>query len=223
MTTTLFHGGTIWRGADQPTAEALLVREGIGEALDVAARRLAVEAEATGEQVQHVDLDGGFLMPAFGDGHAHPLFGGLEAEGPDVRSCTSIPAIVDEVRRYAESHPDVAWIQGASYDGSLAEGGLFDAHWLDEAVPDRPVVLRAWDYHTVWCNSRALELAGIDADTPDPVLGEIPRRDDGSPLGTLREWGAVDLVTAVMLPRSLDLGLRALERAGRYYLDRGVT
>ena len=223
MTSTLFHGGTIWRGADEPTAGAVFVHEGVVEAIDVVARRLAAEAESAGEHVEQVDLDGGFLMPAFGDGHAHPLFGGLEAEGPDVRSCTSIPAVVDEVRRYAEAHPEVAWIQGASYDGSLAEGGLFDARWLDEAVPDRPVVLRAWDYHTVWCNSRALELAGIDADTPEPVLGEIPRRDDGSPLGTLREWGAVELVTDVASARPLEERLRALERAADYYLARGVT
>jgi len=223
VTSTLFHGGTIWRGADEPTAGAVFVREGVVEALDVVARRLAAEAESAGEHVEQVDLDGGFLMPAFGDGHAHPLFGGLEAEGPDVRSCTSIPAVVDEVRRYAEAHPEVAWIQGASYDGSLAEGGLFDARWLDEAVPDRPVVLRAWDYHTVWCNSRALELAGIDADTHEPVLGEIPRRDDGSPLGTLREWGAVELVTDVASARPLEERLRALERAADYYLARGVT
>jgi len=223
VTSTLFHGGTIWRGADEPTAGAVFVHEGVVEAIDVVARRLAAEAESAGEHVEQVDLDGGFLMPAFGDGHAHPLFGGLEAEGPDVRSCTSIPAVVDEVRRYAEAHPEVAWIQGASYDGSLAEGGLFDARWLDEAVPDRPVVLRAWDYHTVWCNSRALELAGIDADTPEPVLGEIPRRDDGSPLGTLREWGAVELVTDVASARPLEERLRALERAADYYLARGVT
>ncbi|BDZ54548.1 hypothetical protein GCM10025870_16210 [Agromyces marinus] len=127
------------------------------------------------------------------------------------------------MRRYADAHPELEWITGASYDGSLAEGGLFDARLLDRAVPDRPVVLRAWDYHTVWVNSRALELAGIHADTPEPELGEIPRRPDGTPIGTLREWGAVDLVAAVMPSRSAEVGLRALHRAGRYYLERGVT
>lgn len=223
MTTTLFHGGTIWRGAAQATSAALLVRDGVVEALDAVAQRLASEAEANGEHVDRVDLEGGFLMPSFGDGHAHPLFGGLEAEGPDVRSCTSIPEIVAEVRRFAAEHPDREWIEGASYDGSLAEGGLFDARWLDEAVADRPVVLRAWDYHTVWCNSRALELAGIDAETPEPLLGEIPRRADGSPLGTLREWGAVELVTDVVPARPVEERLRALERAADYYLARGVT
>ena len=114
---------------------------------------------------------------------AHPLLGGLEAVGPPVGACTSVDEIIDAVRKFADDHPDDEWIIGASYDGSLAPGGLFDARWLDAAVPDRPVVLRAWDYHTAWCNSVALDRAGITADTPDPVLGEIPRREDGSVLG----------------------------------------
>lgn len=220
MTTTYFHGGTVWTGPGAAGERELLVRDGRVEAVGAEAAASATDAT---DAVDVVDLDGGFLMPSFGDGHAHPMFGGLEAEGPDVRACGSVAEIVAEVRRYAEAHPELDWITGASYDGSLAEAGLFDARWLDEAVADRPVVLRAWDYHTVWVNSRALELAGIDASTPDPELGEIPRRDDGTPLGTLREWGAVDLVTAVMPPRSLETGARALERAGRYYLERGVT
>lgn len=219
MTTTFFHGGTVWTGAGGGDERALLVRDGVVVAVGAAAE---AAASAAGE-VERIDLEGGFLMPSFGDGHAHPMFGGLEADGPDVRSCRSVEEIVAEVRRYAEAHPELEWITGASYDGSLAEQGLFDARWLDDAVADRPVLLRAWDYHTVWVNSRALELAGIDAATPEPELGEIPRREDGTPLGTLREWGAVDLVTAVMPPRSVEAGVRALERAGRYYLERGVT
>ncbi|GAA4067504.1 amidohydrolase [Agromyces indicus] len=219
MTTTFFHGGTVWTGAGGGDERALLVRDGVVVAVGAAAE---AAASAAGE-VERIDLEGEFLMPSFGDGHAHPMFGGLEADGPDVRSCRSVEEIVAEVRRYAEAHPELEWITGASYDGSLAEQGLFDARWLDDAVADRPVLLRAWDYHTVWVNSRALELAGIDAATPEPELGGIPRREDGTPLGTLREWGAVDLVTAVMPPRSVEAGVRALERAGRYYLERGVT
>lgn len=219
MTTTFFHGGTVWTGAGGGDERALLVRDGVVVAVGAAAEAAASAAS----EVERIDLEGEFLMPSFGDGHAHPMFGGLEADGPDVRSCRSVEEIVAEVRRYAEAHPELEWITGASYDGSLAEQGLFDARWLDDAVADRPVLLRAWDYHTVWVNSRALELAGIDAATPEPELGEIPRREDGTPLGTLREWGAVDLVTAVMPPRSVEAGVRALERAGRYYLERGVT
>ena len=224
MTTTLFHNGTIWLGAEAEPAESLLVRQGVIAAIgtDEVDRHLET-LSSDQDSIERVDLDGGFLMPSFGDGHAHPIFGGMEAEGPQVRACSSVDEIVAEVRRYAAAHPDEKWITGASYDGSLVAGGLFDARWLDEAVSDRPVVLRAWDYHTVWCNSRALELAGITAETPEPEIGEIPRREDGSPLGTLREWGAVDLIDAVRPPQEESVRLRALERAADYYRRRGVT
>lgn len=201
------------------TTDALLVGDGVILAVGDQARTAAAEHPDTVE----IDLDGGFLMPSCGDGHAHPLLGGLEYVGPAVRPCTSVAEIVEAVRAYAEEHPDEEWIVGASYDSSLAPGGLFDARWLDEAVPDRPVVLRAWDYHTMWVNSVALERAGITAETADPPLGEIPRRDDGSVLGTLREWGAVDLVTAVMPRRDEDVRVAALGTAADYYLARGVT
>lgn len=213
---TFFAGGTVWTGVNGQTTDALLVVDGAVQAVGEQARSLAAGAE-------QVDLGGGFLMPSFGDGHAHPLPGGLEAIGPQVRRCKSVDEIVDEVRRFAAEHPDDEWIVGASYDSSLAPDGLFDARWLDAAVPDRPVVLRAWDYHTVWCNSVALERAGITADTPDPVLGAIPHRADGSVLGTLREWGAVDLVHNVVPERDPKVRVDALRTAADYYLARGVT
>jgi predicted amidohydrolase YtcJ len=212
VSATLFTGGVIWTGREE--TDTLLVVDGVV---------VAIGADARGQAATVVDLDGGFLMPSFADGHAHPLYGGLEAVGPAVREAATIDDIVLAVKRFADENPNEEWIVGASYDGSLAEGGLFDARWLDAAVPDRPVVLRAWDYHTVWCNSVALQRAGITRDTPDPVLGEIPRRADGSVLGTLREWGAVDLVMNVMPPRDEEVRLDALATAAEYYLARGVT
>ncbi|HEU4808185.1 MAG TPA: amidohydrolase family protein, partial [Homoserinimonas sp.] len=216
--TVLFTGGTVWMGPAQEDEAALLIAGGRVKATGAEAIHLADQLGA-----HHVDLAGGFLMASFGEGHAHPIFGGLEASGPQVRACGSVAEIVAEVRRFAEANPEQEWIIGASYDGSLAPNGLFDAQWLDEAVSDRPVMLRAWDYHTVWCNSRALELAGIDRGTPDPELGEIPRREDGSPLGTLREWGAVELVTAVSTGYSLDDRVDALRRATEHYAALGTT
>jgi len=215
MSAVLFTGGTIWTGSGD--TDAVLVSDGIVRAVGAQAR------EHASGGVETVELQGGFLMPSFGDGHAHPLYGGLEAAGPAVRPCRSIDEILAAVRTYADEHPDEEWIVGASYDGSLAPESLFDARWLDSVVPDRPVVLRAWDYHTVWCNTVALDRAGITTDTPDPVLGEIPRRADGSVLGTLREWGAVDLVANVMPPRDEEVRIAALDTAADYLLAHGVT
>ena len=215
MTAVLFVGGTVWTGTAD--TDALLVVDGLVRATGDRARAAAPAG------TEAVDLGGGFLMPSFGDGHAHPLYGGLEAAGPAVRACGSVEEILAAVRTYAESNPDQDWILGASYDGSLAPEGLFDARWLDSVVPDRPVVLRAWDYHTVWCNTAALQRAGITADTPDPPLGEIPRRPDGSVLGTLREWGAVDLVMNAAPPRDERVRSTALDTAADYLLAHGVT
>lgn len=215
VSATLFSGGTIWTGSHD--VDALLVSDGVVSAVGDEARAKAPVG------VETVDLGGGFLMPSFGDGHAHPLYGGLEAAGPEVRPCRSVDEILATVKRYADDNPDEEWIVGASYDGSLAPEGLFDARWLDSVVPDRPVVLRAWDYHTVWCNTAAIERAGIRPDTPDPVLGEIPHRPDGSVLGTLREWGAVDLVMNVMPARDEAVRIAALDTAADYLLARGVT
>ena len=215
MGSTLFFGGTVWTGAED--ADALLVTDGLVAAAGAPARATAPP------DARQVDLDGGFLMASFGDGHAHPLYGGLEAAGPEVRPCRSVEEILAAVKKYADDHPGQGWIVGASYDGSLAPEGLFDARWLDSVVADRPVVLRAWDYHTVWCNTVALDRAGITPDTPDPMLGEIPHRTDGSVLGTLREWGAVDLVMNVLPAHDEAVRSAALDTAADYLLARGVT
>lgn len=170
-----------------------------------------------------IDADGRVLLPSFGDGHAHPLFGGYEFLGPQLKGVEGIDDIVNNVRTFADSHPELEWIVGGSYESWLAPNGEFDARWLDEAVPDRPVVLRATDYHTVWCNSVALERAGITAETPDPELGWIVRRPDGTPMGTLREWDAVDLVMTKVPAFSLDDQVRAIEIACRELASTGIT
>lgn len=219
MSTTVFTGGTILSSyrsdADEHTAVA--VEDGRIIAIDAEARALSATADET------VDLLGGVLAPAFGDGHAHPLQGGLEKLGPQVRSCTSIEEIVACVTAWADAHPEQEWIYGGSYDATLAPDGMFDARWLDAAIPDRPVVLRAWDYHTVWVNSEALRRAGIDASTPEPALGRIPRRSDGSPLGILQEPGAVDLLIPAEPGRTHDERVEALRLATAEYAELGIA
>lgn len=212
MPDLVFTGGAIWTGAE--VTGALAVTDG---------RISAVGADALRRPGTLVDLGGGFLMPSFGDGHAHPLFGGLEAQGPQIKGLTTVPDIVAEVARYAAEHPELEWIAGGSYDPSLVPGGDFDARWLDEAVPDRPVALRAYDYHTVWCNTAALERAGIGPGTPDPAIGWIVRRADGSPLGTLREWQACDLVLDLVPGKSADELVEGLAEAGRTMSSAGIT
>ncbi|MGW7070829.1 amidohydrolase [Streptomyces sp. NPDC054855] len=210
--------GAVRTGSDvHADTTALAVRDG---------RVVALGDEARGmTEVAHevVELGDGLLLPAFGDGHAHPLFGGLESFGPRIKDLTSVAAIVAEVGRWADAHPEAEWVVGASYDPALAPDGEFDARWLDAAVSERPVVLRAHDYHTVWCNSEALRRAGVRDSTPDPRLGWIVRRPDGSPMGTLREWHACDLVLDQVPTREEAELVEAVRRAGQAYARAGIT
>ena len=216
MTLTVFHSGSI-AGSPAGQTTAVAVADGVITAVGRAAEYLVPVADAL------QDLRGGYLGPAFGDGHAHPLFAGLEDIGPQIRQCTDLEEVLAAVARWADEHPRDGWIVGASYDATLSADGYFDARWLDSVVPDRPVLLRAWDYHTVWVNSRALEIAGITTDTPEPRLGRIIRRPDGSPMGTLCEPGAIDLVAAQVPAHDQNTLVFALARATAAFARAGVS
>jgi len=169
-----------------------------------------------------LDLTGQLIAPTFGDGHAHPLFAGREAFGPAVTDLTTLPEILAEIGRYAALHPS-GWIVGGAYEAAAIPGGDFEAKWIDELVPDRPVLLHAADHHTIWVNSKALEIAGITSETPDPDGGSIARYEDGSPKGTLREPQAMNLVLSNIPPQTLDQEVEALSHAAHLMLRQGIT
>jgi hypothetical protein len=172
---------------------------------------------------QTIDLEGGALLPGFVDGHVHPMIGGLEAVFVPIRDLQTPTAVVEAVGQWAKDHPDEEWIIGGGYNPAITADGCFESRWLDAVVADRPVVLRADDYHTVWCNSEALRRAGIDRDTPEPHDGVIVRREDGEAMGTLREWGANRLVLDLVPLPSLEVRLAALERGLATLAGTGVT
>jgi hypothetical protein len=200
-----------------PLARGVAVRDGVVVALDTDALDLASDAQET------VDLEGAVALPGFGDGHVHPLWGGVELAGPRVRDAGSVAEVVEAVRQYAAQHPHLDWIQGGPYDPALAPDGLFEAGLLDAAVPDRPVVLQSSDHHCAWVNSEALRRAGVTAATPDPDTGRVARRPDGSPLGTLVEWSAMDLVLRHAPRPTAGDKQRGVERATAMLASAGVT
>jgi predicted amidohydrolase YtcJ len=207
-----FTGGTIWC-SESVLASSLRIDNGTIVAID--------EQPHPGDEV--IELKGRFLAPAFMDGHAHPLFAGRQAQGPLVNGLQTVKEICAEVKRFADAHPDQPWIIGGAYEAAIIERGDFLATWLDEVVPDRPVVLRAVDHHTIWVNTKAIELAGITAATPDPDGGTIARNPDGSARGTLREPSAMDLVMLQSPAATIEKDVQAIAWASEQYLQCGVT
>ncbi|MBN9612346.1 MAG: amidohydrolase family protein, partial [Actinobacteria bacterium] len=222
MTLTVFTGGTVIVKAARDGV--IIVESAVAfESGRVVA--LGADAASLGDRVgaEVIDLEGGTLVPGLGEGHAHPVLGGLEAAGPRVRQAENLEGIIAAVGAWRRENPDAEWIVGASYDATFAPGGLFDAHWLDAVTGDTPTILRAWDYHTAWVNSAALAAGGITAETPDPALGRIVRREDGSPLGTLQEAAANDFLADVVPPFPLETRVSAIETATREYSALGMT
>ena len=211
---TLFTNATFWSSGSPSFTSMLIENETI-----IAIGEKAAELEHN----KVVDLDGAFVMPAFADGHAHPLFAGREMLGPQVNGLQSVAEIVAEVAHFAKANPDEEWIIGGAYEAAIIEQGDFDAHWLDEVVSDRPVLLHAVDHHTIWVNSKALELSGITAVTKNPDGGTIARREDGSPKGTLREPTAIGLVTDKAPQRTMENEVKALVLACDALLKVGIT
>jgi predicted amidohydrolase YtcJ len=215
----LFRGGSVFDGHRYLGRADVLV-DG-GRVVEVRPGGSAT-AGAPSSTTEVVDLAGGLLAPGFTDAHVHPIQGGLERLRCDLSGLGTREEYVAAVRSYADAHPDREWVLGGGWAMPAFPGGNPLAADLDAVVPDRPVFLPNRDHHGAWVNSRALELAGVGRETPDPPDGRIERDAAGNPTGTLHE-GATSLVSRY-LPRTTGADYRAALLAGQDYLHSlGVT
>ncbi len=183
----------------QKWAEAIAVR---GSRIVAVGNRKDVEA-LRGPSTKVVDAGQRLLLPGFTDCHIHFMDGSLGLTRVDLNDAASVAEIQKRVKAYADAHPappgvrpNDAWIQGMGWTyPTFGPSALPNKKILDDIVPDRPIFLEAFDGHSSWANSKALALAGIDRNTPDPPNGTIVRDEHGDPTGALKE-SAGDLVAA---------------------------
>ena len=192
---TLFVGGTVWTADPQrPFAEAVLVRDGRIAHVGAAAQA----RQAASEKARIIDLQGRMLLPGFVESHTHPAMAGLLGSKLQVIGAQTVADVQRALKQYADSHPDEAVIFGFGFPSALNtavnSAGVAGPHRadLDAVVADRPVMLIAVDAHSAWVNSKALEVAGIDKTTPDPLPGVhyYQRDENGEPTGWLVESSA---------------------------------
>ncbi len=179
-----FHSGAIYLGNSSFSECIYVSDEGL----------VITEGEYSSSTVQETfSLNGSFLSPAFRDAHTHPLFAGRESLGLDISDCLTESALIAKLKRYEETNPAINWIDAAVFDRSLDM--KFDRTTLDKAVSNKPVVLHGDDHHTLWVNSKALEVAGLlHGELPAIESGSIDLDEFGLPTGILREWPAMSLV-----------------------------
>jgi predicted amidohydrolase YtcJ len=210
--TTVFRGGPVFcSDAARSTASAVAVDDS-GTIVAVGGESEVSPYLDGADEV--VDLSGRLLVPGFIDAHVHPVMGGVEMGQCNLTGGDSVSGYAELIGRYAAARPEREWILGGGWSMSPFPGGKPTRHDVDPVVADRPFFLPNRDHHSYWANSRALELAGIDASTPDPDDGRIERDSAGDPTGLLHE-GAGQLVERLLPEPSqtdYDEGLRVAQR-----------
>lgn len=192
----IFHGGPIVTMEDAaPTAEAILVEDGIITGLGSLA-----ELKAQSPDASLHDLEGNTLMPGLIEPHSHPIAAAQFAATIDVSGFThnSRAEIMQTLRDNVDDTP-TPWALAFGWDPVLVDD--LEAPTLaelDELAPDKPLLILTQMMHDAYANSAALAAAGITADTPDPMGGEFIRDKDGNLTGTVREVSAIQALFAGM-------------------------
>ena len=222
---SVYTNGKIYTvNADRPWAEAMAVKDG---------RFLAVGSNAdieavTGEDTAVVDLGGKFVMPGINDLHHHGIDISTTAVNSDALTLTdeqksSPESISSAVREFAQSRPDLPLIYVEDFLDGMFEGNNGPKELLDEAESERPVFILSSGGHAFWANSKALERAGITADTPDPEYGVIGRKPGSNePIGGVHE-SAMQLLWALRDFPTPDLVEAALQHHVRRINGLGIT
>jgi predicted amidohydrolase YtcJ len=227
----IYSGGPIVTINDaQPTAEAVAVRA--GRILAVGTRQ---QAEATrGPGTRMVDLQGRTLLPGFVDPHGHVVMVGLQAVGANMLAApdgeaNDIPAVIRILREWVQRNESAVrrynLIFGFGYDDSqLREGRHPTRDDLDQVSTEVPVLIIHTSSHLAAANSKALEVAGITAATPDPVGGVFRRRGGSREPDGVMEENALIAAAGPLLGRLDEMAWLSMIRAGsEFYAAFGYT
>ena len=175
-----------------------------------------------------VDLRGRTLLPGFYAAHDHfPSWGTValfqvDLSSPPVGRIETMADVISALQAHARQTPPGEWIVGRGYDDTLLrEQRHPNRHDLDQASLEHPIWIVHVSGHLGAANSRALELAGINRDTPPSKQGVIHREADGGPDGVFEENGS--LVSHLIPGHSPEQRMQAIERANAEYLSKGVT
>ena len=170
-----------------------------------------------------IDLEGQLVLPGLIDAHAHLHSLGDELTSLNVTGTTSYQEIIDSVAIKVQSTQPEEWIVGGRWDQNDWEDTAFPVHDpLSDVSPDNPVYLTRIDGNAAFANQKALELAGITKDTPDPVGGVIVRKENGDPTGVLVNR-AMNLVSDNIPPDSQEQFKQKFLKAVRDCLSVGLT
>ncbi|HIQ04908.1 MAG TPA: amidohydrolase, partial [Anaerolineae bacterium] len=215
----LYNGRLFTQDPHFPQATAIAIRDShflaVGDDADI--RALAKP------HTRLIDLGGRRVLPGLTDAHFHFYDWALARRGVDLTDVTSLTEARERVCQAIQAASPGQWILGQGWNqDTWPDPRLPHRADLDDMAPDNPVILWRTDLHLVWANSRALQAAGITANTPEPKSGIIERDESGQPTGILREL-AINLVRRVIPPPTAQETDEAMRQAMAAVHQVGLT
>src|SRR5690242_5931870 len=216
----VIHGRVYTENSKQPWAQAVAI---LGRKI------VAVGDDATIEKMRGMGtkvINAGrkLVLPGFTDCHIHFLDGSLSLGRVNLEGAKDAADIQKRLREYASEHPGDDWVLGRGWNYAMfGPEALPHKKYLDEIFPNRPAFLEGYDGHTYWANSKALALAGIAKDTPDPPNGSIVRDPQtGEATGALKEVAQALVAKVIPKPTRADK-LLALRAGMKWANQNGLT
>lgn len=222
--TLLKNGVIVTMDKAYPQSDQILIVD--GKVDSIGSEMIEYNLRHGSHDVDVVDLKNKTVLPGFIESHVHPTLFGLNRSNIDCRppGVKSIAEMIDSLKKRAESLGDGRWIIGHGYDDTAVfEMRHPNRDDLDKVSVTHPVVVTHISGHFMVANSKALELAGIDSGTVDPIDGKVCRDSAGQPTGLLWEIGAVRLMSSVMPRPTVDDVVQATEDALLFAASRGIT
>ena len=201
----------------QPVVEALAIEQ--GKIVAVGSNDEVLSIPTPHQDV--IDLHGLFVLPGFTDSHIHLGYFSQSLKRLDLDGLSQAECIA-QVKEATNKFPAGTWILGHGWDHNHWPEGYGNAAMLDDVAPNHPVFLTVKSLHAAWANSRALELAGIDRNTPNPPGGTILRNPDSTPNGILLE-SAYPLIESVIPVPSTNEMAEMLLGAQEHLWKLGIT
>ena len=214
------HGRVYTENPKQPWAQAVAIH---GTKIVAVGDDTAIE-KMRGMGTKIINASGKLVLPGFNDCHVHFLGGSMSLGHVDLAGAKDVADIQKRLRAYASERPGDGWVLGRGWDYAMfGSETLPHKKYLDKLFPDRPVLLEGYDGHTYWANSKALALAGITRDTPNPPNGMIVRDPQtGEATGALKE-AASGLVSKIVPKPTRAEELLALRAGMKWANANGIT
>ena len=211
----VYVNGNFWTGdSANPTATVLAIK---GDKI-IYVGNDASQVNAT----EQIDLNGNMVVPGFTDNHTHFLSAGYGLSSVKLKDAMTKAAFIQRISDFCKTHPGNAWIREGNWDNENWGGELPSKEWIDSVSGDHPIFISRYDGHMAFANSKAMQLAGVNASTVSPAGGVVVKNTKGELTGCFKDKAMSLIEKAIPDPTEAELE-EYYKAAANYALERGVT